>query len=62
MRHEVANLMQEFRRGAELRQPVIEGKRPLLQEKQWFVAGLAAALTLFTLGIWVGTRLGDLWR
>ncbi len=62
MRDEVANLMLEFRRGWGLRQPDIEGGRRLSREKQWFTVGLAAALALFTLGIWIGTRLAYIWR
>ncbi len=62
MRQEVAKLMEEFRRGAGARQPDIEGLRRLSREKQWFTLGLAAALALFILGIWVGTRLVYIWR
>lgn len=53
MRQEVAKLMEEFRRA---------GPRQLSREKQWFTVGLAAALALLILGIWVGTRLVYIWR
>ncbi len=62
MRQEAAKLMEEFRRGAGAGQPDIEGLRRLSLEKQWFTLGLAAALALFILGIWVGTRLVYIWR
>ena len=62
MRQEVAKLMEEFRRGSGPRQPDIEGRRRLSREKQWFTLGLAAALALLILGIWVGTRLVYIWR
>jgi hypothetical protein len=57
MRQEVAKLMEEFRRGSGPGRPDIEGRRGLSRERQWFALGLAAALALLILGIWVGTRL-----
>ena len=60
MRTEVAKLVEEFR-GAP-GQPNVAGKGEVRVEKRWFVVGLAAALALFTFGIWVGTRLGNIWR
>lgn len=62
MRQEVATLMEEFRRGPGTRQPDIERGRALSGEKQWFTLGLAAAIALLIVGIWVGTRLVYIWR
>ena len=62
MRQEVANLMEELRRGSGPGEPYIEGRRWLSREKQWFTLGLAAALALLIVGIWVGTRLVYIWR
>jgi hypothetical protein len=61
MRQEVAKLMEDLRRGSGPRPLDLEG-RWLSREKQWFTLGLAAALALLILGIWVGTRLVYIWR
>ena len=56
MRQEAAKAFEEFRVLPNSQSEAGAG-RPVLGERKWLLVGLALALSIFCLGIWVGTRL-----
>lgn len=58
MREEFGKAFQDFRRLGPNSQTDGGAARPSPGEQKWLAIGLALALSLFCLGIWVGVRLG----
>jgi hypothetical protein len=57
IRQEVGRAFEDLRRVGPNGQSDVGGGRPTHGEQKWLALGLALALFLFCLGIWVGTRL-----
>jgi hypothetical protein len=58
MRQEVKRAFEDFHRTGPITQADGRGGRRSSGEPRWIATGLALALALFGIGIWVGTRLG----
>lgn len=58
MKQEVGKALEEFQRVVPTRQTVANRSRPTLSEQKWLVVGLALAIAVFCLGLWMGARLG----
>jgi hypothetical protein len=57
LRQEVGKVLENFRQLGPNSQNS-DGRGPTGADRKWLVVGLALALSLFCLGIWVGSRLG----
>ena len=58
MRQEVGKALEDFHRVGPNGQSDLRGGRPTHGNQKWLALGLALALCIFCLGIWVGVQLG----
>ena len=58
IRQQVEKAFEDFRRTGPIRQADVRSGRPSSGDPRWIAMGLALALALLSLGIWVGTRIG----